>query len=59
MIRVDEEHPEEERYNILGKVGRILFVVCVFKDNRTIRLISARVASVPERERYEHGEDEL
>jgi len=59
MIRVDEEHPEEERYNILGKVGRILFVVCVFKDNRTIRLISARVASVPERERYEHGEDEF
>ncbi len=59
LIREDEEHPEEERYNILGKVGRVLFVVCVFKEKRTVRMISARLAAVPERERYEYGEDEF
>ena len=59
LIREDEEHPEEERYNILGKVGRVLFVVCVFKNETTVRMISARLAAVPERERYEHGEDEF
>ena len=26
MIREDEEHPEELRYDILGRVGKILFV---------------------------------
>ena len=59
LIREDEEHSAEIRYNILGKVGKVLFVVCAFVDDKTIRLISARVASVPERERYEHGEDEF
>ena len=37
LIREDEEHPEEERYDILGKVGKILFVVCVFRDRNTVR----------------------
>ena len=41
MIREDKEHPEELRYDVLGRVGKILFVVCVFKGKRTIRLISA------------------
>lgn len=59
MIRKDEEHLEEERYNVLGKVGKILFVVCAFRDENTVRLISARVAAVPEKERYNHGEDEF
>ncbi len=59
LIREDEEHPKEERYNILGRVGKVLFVVCVFRGENTVRLISARVASVPEKERYEHGEDEI
>lgn len=58
LIRVDTEHSREKRYNILGKVGKILFVVCVFKEENVIRLISARLASVSEKERYEHGEDE-
>ncbi len=58
LIREDEEHPEESRYNILGKVGRILFVVCAFKEGNVVRLISARLATVPEKERYEYGEDE-
>ncbi len=59
LIREDEEHPEELRYNILGRVGKILFVVCAFKENNVVRLISARLATVPEKERYEHGEDEF
>ena len=58
MIRRDDEHAEG-RFDILGKVGKVLFVVCIFKDANTVRLISARIASVPERERYEHGEDEF
>ena len=59
LIREDEEHPEEERYNILGKVGKVLFVVCAFEQGNVIRMISARLASVPEKERYEYGEDEI
>lgn len=58
LIREDKEHSEENRYNILGKVGKILFIVCVFKEGNVVRLISARLATVPEKERYEYGEDE-
>lgn len=57
LIRYDEEHPQEARYNILGKVGKILFVVCAFRENNVIRLISARLATVPEKVRYEYGDD--
>ena len=58
MIREDEEHREELRYDILGKVGKILFVVCAFRDQNVIRMISARLATAPEKERYEYGEDD-
>ena len=58
LIRVDEEHGHERRYNILGKVGKVLFVVCVFKEKNIVRLISARLATVPEKERYMYGENE-
>lgn len=57
LIREDEEHLEEQRYDILGKVGKILFVVCAFRDEDVVRLISARLATPPEKARYEHGED--
>ena len=56
LIRLDEEHACEERYNVLGKVGKILFVVCAFYTNNTIRIISARLATKPEKERYQNGE---
>lgn len=56
LIRKDDEHPGE-RYDILGKVGKVLFVVCIFKGNHKVRIISARAASLPERRRYEYGED--
>ena len=57
MIREDEEHLEECRYNVLGKVGKVFFVVCAFKEENVVRLISARLATKPEKERYEQGED--
>ena len=56
LIREDEEHPEELRYDILGQVGKVLFVVCAFKDQNVIRMISARLATASEKARYEHGE---
>ena len=59
LIREDDEHPAELRYNILGKVGKILFVVCAFREQNRIRMISARLATDPEKERYEHGEDDF
>ena len=59
MIREDEEHLGEKRYNILGRVGKILFVVCTFREKNIVRMISARIASIPERERYENGEYEI
>ena len=58
LIRENEEHPEELRYDILGRVGKILFVVCAFREENTVRLISARLATPPEKARYEHGEDD-
>lgn len=57
LVREDTEHPEELRYDILGKVGKTLFVVCAFRDQDTIRLISARIATKAEKERYQYGED--
>lgn len=59
LIRKDEEHIQELRYDILGKVGKVLFVVCAFKEENTIRMISAGLATKNEKARYEHGEDEF
>ena len=55
MIRYDEEHTQEERYDVLGKVGNVLFVVCAFKEENVIRIISARKANVEEKRRYSYG----
>ena len=40
MIREDEEHPDEERYDILGKVGQVLFVVCTFRHKNIFICVS-------------------
>ena len=58
LIREDKEHPEGLRFDILGKVGKIIFVVCAFREQNVIRMISARLATAPEKARYEHGEDD-
>ncbi len=59
LIRFDEEHSNnrESRYDILGKVGKVLFLVCAFRDENTVRIISARLADQEEKERYEYGDD--
>ena len=59
LIREDEEHDWEQRFDVLGRVGKVLFVVCAFRGENGIRIISARLATVPEKERYENGEDEI
>ena len=51
-----KDHPKEDRYDILGKVGKVLFVVCTFKKGNIIHIISARRATEPEKVRYEYGE---
>ena len=53
LERFDEEHPtlEEERWNVLGLVEKVLFVAYTErKDN--IRIISARKATKQEAEEY-------
>ena len=57
LIREDAEHPEELRYDVLGKVSRVLFVVCTLRSENTVRLISARIATAREKARYEDGQD--
>ena len=50
----DYRHDEEEdRYNIIGRVDEIIFVVCTYKDEDVIRIISARQADKDERRQYE------
>ena len=48
MIREDLEHTSEKRYDVLGKVRKILFVVCTIREQNTIRIISARLATSAE-----------
>lgn len=48
----DEAHSsEEERWNIIGWVDKVLFVVCTERGDTT-RIISARIASRREEELY-------
>lgn len=41
------EHPKEDRYDILGKVGKVLFVVCTFKKGNIVHIISADAQQNP------------
>ena len=58
LIREDEGHSGETRYDIMGKAGKVLFVVCTLREHNSIRLISARLATAQEKARYEYGEDD-
>ncbi|MBQ9364309.1 MAG: BrnT family toxin, partial [Schwartzia sp.] len=42
---------EEERYKVLGKVGKVILVICTNRGE-AVRLISARKATVKEKEVY-------
>ena len=48
LIHEDAEHLQEQRYNVLGRFGATLFIVCAFKERNVIRIISARLATKPE-----------
>ena len=56
LIREDEEHLEEERFDVIGKAGKVLFVVCTIHEDNKVRIISARKANTEEKRRYENGE---
>ena len=58
LIREDTEHPWEQRYDILGRVGKVLFVVCTLRSGNTVRIISARLATAMEKARYEYEYDQ-
>ena len=53
-ISIEDDHPEEDRYVILGKdaKGRLLVVVFTFRGER-IRIISARKATSLESDAYQ------
>ena len=57
----NESDPFEERFVTLGldASGRLLVVAYTYRDNETIRLISARKAESHEREEYEHYESSI
>ena len=58
LTRRDKEHSQdEERIQVIGKVGNILFVVYTERGER-IRLISAREATPTEKEWY-YGDGDL
>ncbi|GHU46626.1 hypothetical protein FACS1894200_00570 [Spirochaetia bacterium] len=53
----DEQHSiEEERWIIIGNIGCIVVVVVTYRENDTVRIISARAANGCERRLYEDGE---
>ena len=51
------ENPGEERWQILGKVDNILFVVYVEKSEKVRRIVSARLATKAEKRCY-YGYDQ-
>lgn len=56
LVLYDEEHSEnEERFLLLGmsEKERVLLVVHCYKEEDTIRIISARKATARERKQYE------
>jgi uncharacterized DUF497 family protein len=51
IIIPDITHGDEERWNVLGLVNQVLFVVYTEREDR-IRIISARIATKAEEEVY-------
>ena len=66
LTRYDEEHPQEERYDVIGRIQvgnrkkSVWFVVVTIREYTTkdrIRIISARRAEPEEIRSYEYGYD--
>jgi uncharacterized protein len=57
-LTIDDPHPDEERYVTIGvdALARPLVVVWTWRDETTIRLISARRATRTEQRHYARGE---
>ncbi len=59
IVRYDEDHSEnEDRYIAIGRVNDtvlLLFVSYTLREAGVIRIISARKALKPEKERYYRG----
>jgi uncharacterized DUF497 family protein len=51
LERLDQSNSDEERWQVLGKVGKVLLVVFQEKASRR-RLISARLATKAEKRSY-------
>lgn len=50
----DYKHDEDEdRYDIIGMVDDVLYVVVTYREGDVVRIISARLATKEERRRYE------
>jgi uncharacterized DUF497 family protein len=56
IIVDDDVHPDRAILIGMSAKARILFTVFVERDEAVTRVISARLASRPERRRYEEGE---
>jgi uncharacterized DUF497 family protein len=56
IIVDDDVHPDRTILIGMSGTARILFTVFVERDETVTRIISARLASRPERRRYEEGE---
>ncbi len=54
-IVVPDPYPDEERWNVIGVVNKVLFVVYTEPDAETTRLISARRAVKGEIDGYKNG----
>jgi uncharacterized protein len=56
-VRADSDEFEEERWVTIGSAGggSLFFVVSTWRDEATIRLISARTATARERRSYEEA----
>ena len=56
--KIDETHSDkEERYNVIGCVERVLFVVYTERGDDKIRIISARRATTKEEKEYYENYD--
>lgn len=53
-VTIEDDHPEEERYAIIGHdgAGRLLVVIFTWRGENRVRLISARRATRAEAQTY-------